>query len=93
MAERTTKLFCVDENDGGCLNWVAAYNAFDAIYIITETRGCPDDMDGIDELMVYEVDEYDGRSLIFTDDDGAKRTMWEEWERDKSRRFVASTEV
>lgn len=90
-----TYLYVIDENNAGMLTWVSARNAIDAVAVYLEARGPshPEDFDGTDELTVDMVEEKEGRRLTFADDDGAKCPMWDEWQRDTSRRVVACSET
>lgn len=88
-SEHGTMLFKVDL--GGCeAVWVSAANHVRAIMIAAEH----DAFDGLPHDDSIEVTLPRRRVLregTFSNDDGSKSSLWDEWQRDTSERFVAST--
>lgn len=95
--ERKVFLFKLED---GSTNWLGAHNAFDAVLLYMEQTGFKsEDFDCPDDLEVNIVDEAEGRHTSFIDMDAdmvdgsyPRRPMWDEFQRDPSRRFIASSE-
>ena len=91
VTPETTQLYEVDIGNGGCTWWVSARDPLDALLVVAEHGGYSD-MPWDDCIAVEAVHPYRAQGMAFHGLDGEDRTMWEEYNRDRSRRQVACSE-
>lgn len=85
------RVFKVDVGSGGCVHWIGARSAAEA-FLIANEQDAFDGMWSDDGIEIDVVTEQRLGELRFHDEDGKVIPLLEEWQRDRSPRYLACSE-
>ena len=84
-------LFVVDI-DCSIQHYISASNALDALEIAKQHHAFDAIDDDIESISVDRVPLREGKLLSFVNDDGTEISMWDEFIRDETPRYIACSE-